>query len=628
MDMVKIITDFFPYQMMGEKNKDGQINYLCNKALRKQFGVDNIKLLFAATPYDDHQRLLYNGQDILKKLQWNNDNMDFFALPKESSAVLQQKLLQIKLSLHSEPIIHLQNIQYLAAIPKLDGKIITTCIYHEETINARPPSEDLHNIRIFFVVDERVRQKLIDLWNIPPSNIVLIDHIDIHQDIVDWSWDHITQSLMKTWFNIAPPTSRHDVSNQIIHHSKELYDQKLVDDPKAAMDMVIDNSISYNKDKQRFILERSTSNKVDFVSGIQRTVVKLCKHFDQFASNVTYLDIYHNFALCDKYGTIDYNSQYKPLWGDQLLFIDSSWSFDFTDFYRTVKNYHGSITWVIYDLLVENHAELFEEGMLMIRAKWLPTVYAYADHVITISKAVADDYIAYAKQTDAYVKPNQKVSYFHLGSDIQDHLKQADMTDICPEYQTWMDSQTMPVFCSISTIEARKGHEIILNAFKRLWDDGINIALIFAGRMGWSLSKEFQELFADVQGNYQDHFIFVDSPNDDTLYHIYNHSDALILASKNEGFGLPLVEAAQAGLSIFCSDIPVFHEVCEEHAYYFDLISDHIYKIIKDAYKDYQRDGHFKSSGHMRKLSWEQSVEQFYHIANGDQDPYYVFEGE
>jgi glycosyltransferase involved in cell wall biosynthesis len=41
------------------------------------------------------------------------------------------------------------------------------------------------------------------------------------------------------------------------------------------------------------------------------------------------------------------------------------------------------------------------------------------------------------------------------------------------------------------------------------------------------------------------------------------------MASEGEGFGLPLVEAARAGLPIITRDLPIFREVCGEHAIYF-----------------------------------------------------------
>lgn len=43
-------------------------------------------------------------------------------------------------------------------------------------------------------------------------------------------------------------------------------------------------------------------------------------------------------------------------------------------------------------------------------------------------------------------------------------------------------------------------------------------------------------------------------------------STCLIAASFGEGFGLPLIEAAQHGLPIMARDIAVFREVAKEYA--------------------------------------------------------------
>ena len=56
---------------------------------------------------------------------------------------------------------------------------------------------------------------------------------------------------------------------------------------------------------------------------------------------------------------------------------------------------------------------------------------------------------------------------------------------------------------------------------------------------------------------------------DDEVQWAYRHCSALVAASHDEGFGLPLVEAAHFGLPIICSDIPIFHEVTEDYATFF-----------------------------------------------------------
>lgn len=45
---------------------------------------------------------------------------------------------------------------------------------------------------------------------------------------------------------------------------------------------------------------------------------------------------------------------------------------------------------------------------------------------------------------------------------------------------------------------------------------------------------------------------------------------ALVTASRNEGFGLPVIEAMSAGTPVICSDIPIFREVAGEAAIRFD----------------------------------------------------------
>jgi glycosyltransferase involved in cell wall biosynthesis len=48
---------------------------------------------------------------------------------------------------------------------------------------------------------------------------------------------------------------------------------------------------------------------------------------------------------------------------------------------------------------------------------------------------------------------------------------------------------------------------------------------------------------------------------DPVIADFYRLADALFLPSKEEGFGIPLIEAGFSGLPIFCSDIPPFREL-------------------------------------------------------------------
>jgi glycosyltransferase involved in cell wall biosynthesis len=73
------------------------------------------------------------------------------------------------------------------------------------------------------------------------------------------------------------------------------------------------------------------------------------------------------------------------------------------------------------------------------------------------------------------------------------------------------------------------------------------------------------------------HLLHADLPDgeagldDETLASLYLMCDALLFPSRDEGFGIPLLEATLARLPAFCSDLPVFQESGGEHVHLFSL---------------------------------------------------------
>jgi glycosyltransferase involved in cell wall biosynthesis len=55
---------------------------------------------------------------------------------------------------------------------------------------------------------------------------------------------------------------------------------------------------------------------------------------------------------------------------------------------------------------------------------------------------------------------------------------------------------------------------------------------------------------------------------------IYHLADMLFLPSREEGFGIPILEAGLAGLPVFCSDIPPLRSLCGAQATYFSPDAD------------------------------------------------------
>ena len=91
-------------------------------------------------------------------------------------------------------------------------------------------------------------------------------------------------------------------------------------------------------------------------------------------------------------------------------------------------------------------------------------------------------------------------------------------------------------------------------------------------------------------------------------YTVSDPFNFLIAASYGEGFGLPLIEAAQHKLPNIARDIPVFREVAGDHAFYFDADdAQGPAASIQQWLALYGNDAHPRSDK-MPWLTWKQSA--------------------
>ena len=90
---------------------------------------------------------------------------------------------------------------------------------------------------------------------------------------------------------------------------------------------------------------------------------------------------------------------------------------------------------------------------------------------------------------------------------------------------------------------------------------------------------------------------------------VYEKTACLIAASEGEGFGLPLIEAAQHGVPIIARDIPIFREVAGEGAYFFSGLAPlELGRAVVSWLALYKEGRHPKSSS-IEWASWETSAQ-------------------
>jgi glycosyltransferase involved in cell wall biosynthesis len=103
---------------------------------------------------------------------------------------------------------------------------------------------------------------------------------------------------------------------------------------------------------------------------------------------------------------------------------------------------------------------------------------------------------------------------------------------------------------------------------------------------------------------------WLEGVSDEMLGDLYARSSCLLAASEGEGFGLPLIEAAQAKLPIIARDIPVFREVAGDHAFYFaGMAPDALAQAIVKWVELRRQNRHPWSEG-IQWVTWAQSAER------------------
>lgn len=267
---------------------------------------------------------------------------------------------------------------------------------------------------------------------------------------------------------------------------------------------------------------------------------------------------------------------------------------------------HGLKTYfVVYDILPIQAPDWFPAVAEVGHIEWLRAITQF-DGAICISSSVADELKAWHQSN-----PNDRVrpfaiNWFHLGADVTNSVPTSGLPADAEKLLVVLRARLS--FLMVGTIEPRKGHAQTLTAFEMLWREGHQVNLVIVGKQGWMVEDLAIQLRAHPE--FGRRLVWLEGISDEYLEKVYAASTCLIAASHGEGFGLPLIEAAQHKLPIIARDIPVFREVAGEHAYYFDGKSpDTLARCIK-AWLTLHGAGLHPKSNNMPWLTWQQSARE------------------
>jgi glycosyltransferase involved in cell wall biosynthesis len=108
----------------------------------------------------------------------------------------------------------------------------------------------------------------------------------------------------------------------------------------------------------------------------------------------------------------------------------------------------------------------------------------------------------------------------------------------------------------VSTVEPRKGHAVLLEAWQALLARGVpqqaGFHLVFVGRRGWKVDALLQAMAA-LGADPANRFVHLDRADDATLARLYRDAAFCLYPSRSEGFGLPIIEAMAHGRAVIAS---------------------------------------------------------------------------
>jgi glycosyltransferase involved in cell wall biosynthesis len=267
-----------------------------------------------------------------------------------------------------------------------------------------------------------------------------------------------------------------------------------------------------------------------------------------------------------------------------------------------------ALNFVVYDLLPVLRPDFFPEYAGQTQTAWLRAVSSCADQLVCISAAVAADLAGWlaAEGIDAPV-----LRALHLGADLDDDAGQPAGAGELPPGLT-----AAPAFLMVGTLEPRKGHLQAIAAFEQLWAAGVDAHLVIIGHEGWRGMPDAQRrTIPAIVARLQHHpelnrrLFWLRGPSDAVLRQAYADCTCLLVASEGEGFGLPLIEAARYGLPILARALPVFREVAQEHATYFDGLEAADLAAAVQAWLAAREHGAMVASRAMPWRTWRQNVD-------------------
>lgn len=260
----------------------------------------------------------------------------------------------------------------------------------------------------------------------------------------------------------------------------------------------------------------------------------------------------------------------------------------------------------IHDICFALHPEFVQARNQRMLIKKVPLFIKQADVITTVSETSRHEIIDY------YGLPAKKVVSIYNGVDLGAY-KGVTSRDIKSAQKKY--GITRPYLLFVGNIEPRKNLSRLVQAFASL---PTNIrdkySLVLIGGDGWLNESIYDDIKA-AQKRGADILKPGTYVSDAEVRALMSGAVGLVHPALHEGFGMPPIEAAAAGIPVAVSDIPVLREVMKDAAVYFNPldISD-IRETLQNVltHKKLQEELSAKAKKLSQEYTWANAATAFY----------------
>jgi glycosyltransferase involved in cell wall biosynthesis len=233
--------------------------------------------------------------------------------------------------------------------------------------------------------------------------------------------------------------------------------------------------------------------------------------------------------------------------GDLLVCAGNGWSHSNIAAIAALKARTGfRLAVVCFDLIPLMFPHFFKPRDVADLSRYWLAALSLADLVVVNSRAVEGDVRALAAEQGLALG---RLAVCPLGADPA-----TLRSDAAAQLPAGLESGRYGLF--VSTIEPRKGHEMLLKVWLRLLEAGVPQAsgfkLVFLGRRGWMM--EAFETALNETPRLAETLVILPQADDATLDALYRNAAFCLYPSFYEGYGLPVVEAFARGKAVIASN--------------------------------------------------------------------------